>query len=509
MISNKAFRTIIFSVLGIVTLINILSWFFYLRFDFTADGQYTLSEVTKKTLQELKQPVTVNAWISKNLPPDIDKTREDFEDILSEYANLSGTNFIYKIEDPGDGEKATAEGITPAILDVREKDQVKQQRIYLGAVVKYGTKQEVIPLIQPGSSMEFALTTAIKKLTASNKSTVGYLQGNGEPSFQAIAQLMQTMIVTLDVLPVNLNDSLPIPEQIKTILIVAPKDTLSAANLEKLEKFLDKGGNIIAALNSTDFNQQTGEVTKLATGLEDFFKEKGINIKHDLVFDYSCASVMISQQSAGQVFQTPVKFPFFPVITFFASISPLKGLEGVTMMFPASIDTAGGRGYNFTPLAFTSDRTGLEQVPVKVELTREWSAADFRTAKIMVAVLGESVKGKSGGKMVVISDGDLVVNGEGQEAQNLQADNVNFVANLVEYLTDDSGLAQLRNKSVSIRPIDPSIGDGAKVLIKYMNFLAPVILSIMFGLYRYSKRKALRESLENESWSGTGEGEKE
>ena len=509
MISKKTFYTIIYSVLGVVVLVNILSWFFYLRFDFTADGQYTLSDATKKTLGELKQPVTVTAWISKDLPPDIDKTKEDFRDILSEYSNLAGANFIYKIEDPGDGQQATQEGITPAILDVREKDQVKQQRIYLGAVVKYGTQKEVIPLIQPGTSMEFALTTAIKKMSATGKSTVGYLQGHGEPSFQAIAQLMQALTVTMDVVPVNFSDSLAIPSQVKTILIVAPKDTFPASHLEMLEKFAASGGKIVAALNTTSFNQQSGEVTKLATGLEDFFKDKGISIKHDLVFDYSCASIMVSQQSAGVVFQTPVKFPLFPVITTFAPISPLKGLEGVTMMFPASIDTIAGKGFRFTPLAVTSDRTGLEQVPMKVDLNREWSAAEFRISKVIVAVLAESVKGSQGGKFLVISDGDLVVNGEGNEAQNLQADNINLVANMVEFLTDDSGLAQLRNKNVTQRPIDPAIGDGAKVIIKYLNFLAPVILSIMFGLYRYSKRKTLRETLEDESWTSVDDEEKE
>ncbi len=512
MITRKTFYTITLTVVGIVVLANILSWFFWVRFDFTADGSYTLSDATRQTLKELKQPVTVTAYISPDLPPDISKTRDDLRDILTEYASLAGSNFIFKMEDPGDGAKAEADGITPAILDVRDKDQVKQQKIYLGAIVRYGSQKEVIPLIQPGTSMEYSLTTAVKKMSSSKKSSVGYLQGHGEPSMQAVAQLMQTLSVTLDVLPVDLSDSLFIPEQIKTLLIVAPSDSIPAPHLEVIDRFLKKGGRIVAAVNRVTLNQQTGDVKELRTGLEDFLREKGISVKPDLVRDYSCAQIMVQQQSAGMVFQTPVRVPNFPIITTFAGIPPLKGLEAITLMFPSSIDTVQGRGFRFVPLAATSDRAGLDVLPYKVDLNREWEAADFQLANILVAVLAEEQRGKEGAKIAVISDGDFVVNGEGEGAQSIQEDNVNFVANLVEYFTDDSGIAGLRNKTVTSRPIDPSIGEGARTVIKYLNFLMPAVLSVLFGLWRYSKRKAMRQALASESWSGEekeegGEGE--
>ena len=103
-------------------------------------------------------------------------------------------------------------------------------------------------------------------------------------------------------------------------------------------------------------------------------------------------------------------------------------------------------------------------------------------------------------KIVLVSDGDFVINGEGQQAQSIQADNINFLANMIEYVTDNSGLAQLRNKGVTQRPIDPSIGEGSKAVIKYFNFLAPIFFAILFGFYRYSKRKTRRKLLSEESW---------
>ena len=63
---------------GIIILVNILSDSFFFRLDFTADKRYTLSKPTTDILSALKMPVTVKAYFSENLPPDIAKTRRDF-----------------------------------------------------------------------------------------------------------------------------------------------------------------------------------------------------------------------------------------------------------------------------------------------------------------------------------------------------------------------------------------------------------------------------------------------
>ena len=48
--------------------------------------------------------------------------------------------------------------------------------------------------------------------------------------------------------------------------------------------------------------------------------------------------------------------------------------------------------------------------------------------------------------MVVFSDGDFAVNGEGQNAQQLQPDNVSLMSNAIDWLSDDTGLIELTNK---------------------------------------------------------------
>jgi len=68
-------------VAGIVIVVNLLSNQFSLRLDFTEDKQYTLSDATKDILRELPEPVTVRAFFSEDLPPDVAKVRRDFQEM--------------------------------------------------------------------------------------------------------------------------------------------------------------------------------------------------------------------------------------------------------------------------------------------------------------------------------------------------------------------------------------------------------------------------------------------
>lgn len=94
--------------------------------------------------------------------------------------------------------------------------------------------------------------------------------------------------------------------------------------------------------------------------------------------------------------------------------------------------------------------------------------------------------------MVVFGDGDFAVNGQGREYQQLQPDNVSFFVNAVDWLSDDTGLNELRTKGVSSRPITAELDDSKKTMYKYGNFLAPILLIIAYGFVRMQMRRKKR-----------------
>ena len=165
--SAKITTTIIL-ITAIVLVVNLLSKRYNLRLDFTEDKQYTLSEATKDILKNLDEPVTVKAYFSENLPAHIAKTKDDFNDMLIEYSSISKGMVVYEFISPNEDQEiekqAMQDGVQPIMINVREKDQVKQQKAFMGAVIELGEQKETIPFIQPGAAMEYSLSSSIKKL---------------------------------------------------------------------------------------------------------------------------------------------------------------------------------------------------------------------------------------------------------------------------------------------------------------------------------------------------------
>ncbi|MCI0611979.1 hypothetical protein L0244_03225, partial [bacterium] len=118
-------------------------------------------------------------------------------------------------------------------------------------------------------------------------------------------------------------------------------------------------------------------------------------------------------------------------------------------------------------------------------------------------ILGGTLTGNFGGsgnsKLVVIANGDFAVNGEGQTAMQLPADNVNLFVNSVDWLSDESGLIDLRTKGVSSRPLDAA-EEGTKTFYKYLNFLLPVLLIVTYGFIRMQMKRSQRVRRMEESY---------
>lgn len=503
--SKKSVFTYILLIAGVIVLVNILSDRFFLRLDFTADKQFTLSRATKDILGALNQTVTVTAYMSEELPSQFSQLRRDFKEELIEYSNRSKGkvmfDFVNPNKDDATEQKTMQEGIQPVLINVREKDQVKQQKAYMGAVVQYGDKREVIPFIQPGAAMEYGLSSAIKKMTVENKPNIGFITGHGEVSMSTMQQAMQALSVLYEASPVKLDDSALNLSKYKTIVIVKPKDSIPLLQFQKLDDYLGSGGNILIAMSHVTGNFQTASGAVLNTGLETWLDRKGIRVNPNFIIDQRCGNVMVNQQQGGMSFQTQIGFPYLPVISNFAQHPVTKGLTSVLLQFASSIDYSGKQNdVSFTALATSSEKSGTENPPLYFNVSRNWQQQDFPLSRLTVAgVLSGKIVGDKSSRIIIISNGDFPVNGEGREARQLPPDNVNLMVNAVDWLSDDTGLIDLRTKEVSSRPLD-QLQDGTKALLKYMNFLLPVILIILFGLFRLQYRRNLRVKRMNENY---------
>lgn len=494
--SKKTLIIYIVVVIGILFLVNILANSFFFRLDFTADNRYTLSDATINILEDLEEPVTVTAYFSEDLPPDIAKTRNDFKDLLIEYENYSDGMLVYEFINPNEDEeleqKAMKAGVSPVVVNVRDKNQMKQQKAYLGAVIQMGEESDVIPFMQPGAAMEYALSSSIKKISVIDKPQIGLLQGHGEPGLPELRQASASLNILYNVVPVELNDTADALSSFKTLAIVAPTDSFPANHLKQLDNFLAQGKNLYIAMNRVDGDLSTSMGSPVNTGLETWLAEKGLTVQDNFVTDVNCANVSVRQQQGMFTFNTPVNFPYIPVIGNFEEHPITKGLEAVVMQFVSGINYSGDTSLTFTSIAKSSDKSGTVTGNTYFDIRKNWTEADFPMKNIPVAgVLEGNIVGNNPSKIVLIADGDFAVNGEGRQAQQQQPDNISLMVNAIDWLSDDTGLINLRTKGVTNRPLD-QIEDGTKEFLKYFNFLLPILLITLYGIFRSQRSRRLK-----------------
>ena len=487
-------RTAAFFLLLI--LLNTASYFWFFRIDFTADKSYTLSNATIDILKNMKEDVVIRAYFSEDLPTQLVKSKNDFKDLLIEYKNYSKGKVSFSFVNPNENEAqeglAQTEGIKPVMVNVSERDQVQQLRAYMGASIKVNNQKDAIPMITPGESAEYPLTTAIKKLTNKTKTRVAFLQGHGEYGSWAFKQVVDQISVLDSVEDYTITDTAEIPSFYKTLIIIDPKDSIPPVHFTKLENYLSSGGNLLIAYSNLfgDLNQPILQAMP-ETGMGTWLSKFGINLKGEYTIDVQCRRV-VKQEPFGSIV---LRFPFFPIIKNFADHPATKGLEAAFFPFLNSISiTQKNPSVKITPLAYSSEKSGLIKPPFVIDLNKKWVDTNFNKGpQIAEVALEGSLAGKGKSKMIVFANGKFAVNTQpGQE--ELNADNVNILSNAIDWLSDDTGLIELRTKGVTYRALNP-VEDATKEILKYLNVFLPILIILIVGFARRYRNSSKRRKL--------------
>ena len=492
--NKKSITVQILLIIAVLVVVNFLSDRFFFRLDFTADQRYTLSEASKDILRAMDEPITVTAYFTEDLPPEYTAARQDFKDMLTEYASISKGKVLYEFLDPNKDQaieqKAISSGIYPMQMNMREKDEVVLKKIFMGAILQMGEVTEPIPVIQPGTAMEYDLSTAIKKLTVTDKPFIGIIQGYGSPSLQSMAQVMQSMSVLYSVEPVDLNSPDTDLRKYKTVALVGPMDSIPPFHFQILDNYLAEGGNLFIAMDRVKGDFTTVQGSPVETGLEGWLMNKGLVVESNFVIDANCNTVGVRQGNFP--FPVQVRFPYLPKIKTFADHPVTKGLEEVNVQFASSITYTGDTTNQFVSLLESSEQSGTKTTPMYFEVNKQWAANDFPLKGLTIGgVLTGILVGESISNIVLISDAQFPVGGEGQQAQQVRPDNVNLMVNSIDWLSDDTGLIELRTKGITARPLD-QVEDGKKALLKWLNFLLPIILILIVGIIRMQRRRNRR-----------------
>lgn len=222
-----------------------------------------------------------------------------------------------------------------------------------------------------------------------------------------------------------------------------------------------------------------------------------------------------------------MKWWYFPVLNNFADHPISRNMAGVYSKFISSIDTVKAEGIKKTPLVFTSRETRILPSPVRLDFNDVRMPPNpqlFNKGKIPVAYLLEG-KYKSvfegrvtkntaekfdfkavdkASKVIVFSDGSIIendVNSKSKTAYPLGYDkftkntfaNKDLILNCIDYMLDDSGIIEARNKQVVMRPLDINRANKERFKWQIINIAIPVGLLIIFGIIKnYIRNKKYR-----------------
>jgi gliding-associated putative ABC transporter substrate-binding component GldG len=494
---TQLFRNTLLLIAALV-LVNLIGQRFKFRFDLTADKRFSLSPATINLLSGLPEAVTVSAYFTEKMPPDLAIARQDFKDLLVEYATRSNGNLVFEFIDPNSADslklKAQQEGIQPLLATTREKDRAENLEVYMGCVVRMGERKTVVPAIQQGSALEWAVSSAIKEVSILEKPVVGLVQGHGETSLQELNQLVQSLSVMYSVQPTAIYDSVPIHERFQALVFINPIDSIPPMQLDRLHDFLARGKGAVFAYESVRSDLGSSPVAEMRyTGLEPWLEQHGLRIDQRIVVDQRCNQVQVMQQMGQFTMPVPIAFHYFPVLNGFAEHPVSQGLDVVVFQFCSPIlPSLRDSTLRFTPFLFTSERSGAVASPQIIELRKQWTEADFPLGPQTV---GAEVAGAFGngpeGRLVLFTNGGFCNSGSSDRPMQMNPGNLNLMVNAVDRASGQNDLLGLRGKEINYRPID-ELSDGARAAFKWMNLLLPVVVAVAYGLGRRAWRRAQR-----------------
>ena len=231
------------SVPAVLVLVNILviplSW----RWDLTEGKEYTLGEATRRVIAELKNPITIEVFFSRELPQDLIRVRQDVRDLVSEYQRLGRGKVLVEENDPSANPAAADEARELNIPELQfGRTGLKKLEIsagYAGLAVRYQDQSApAIPDASASSNLEYDLTLTMRRLTRERPPQLGVTTGHGE---QLEPQLRQLISQEYELATVSFADGLINPPKLDGLLIFGPTDAFSEAELFAIDQYVMRG----------------------------------------------------------------------------------------------------------------------------------------------------------------------------------------------------------------------------------------------------------------------------
>jgi ABC-2 type transport system permease protein len=541
---NK-YSKIVFVLIGLI-LINFISSNVYKRFDLTEDGRYTLSTATKNIIKDVDEIITIKVYLQGDFPAEFKRIQIETKQHLEEFKSLN-KNIKFRFVDPSEiAQDLTKSGLEPSRLQLQENGKLSELVIFPWAVVSSNNKIEKVALLKDIFSnsqdeqlessiqnLEYAFANAIHKTTTKKSKKIAIIKGNNELDDIYLADFLRNLNDYYFLAPFTLDSVANQPQKVlkdisKFDLIVIAKPTEKFTEKEKftLDQFLMNGGKALWLVDNVqaelDSLMSTGEALAYPRdlGLTDLFFNYGVRINSDLISDLNSSDIPLATGNIGNKTQfDQFQWNFFPLLNSKNNHPINNNIEVVSAKFSNSIDIL-KNDISKTILLESSKLSKSVGTPSIISLKtigEKPIPSEYQNGNKPIAVLleGEFKSAYSGrvkpfnisnpkelgveSKMVIISDGDIIANetSKGKPLElgvnkwtNQRYGNKEFLLNTVNYLLDDTGLINIRSKSVKIDFLNKQKAFEETRKWQLINIIFPLIILALFGItFNYIRKK--------------------
>ena len=564
-IVNKIFASKYWWLLLLVILfaVNYIALTFHARFDLTKEKRYTLSKATKDLLKNLDDEVQIDVFLKGEFPAGFKKLANSTEEFLGLLKDRNSSKVHYRFISPQDEmprlmnktyeDTLIGMGASAINLSVQVKAGEENKRVYPVAIISYNGRQALVNLYAGGrrmitavemnsaeALMEYQFAKTLDGLINPSKPLIGYSMGNGEPTDYKTYDLQQTLQQDYQMFLLDLKKQPIIPDTFKVLLIVKPTAQFTEEEKLKIDQYIMRGGkllcfidNLIAEQDSLRYTPETIAFDRDLNLTDQLFKY-GVRINTDLVMDLQCDympfAVGGSQDNPQFEF---LKWNYYPLFESGGNHTINKNTGLIAGRFVNSIDTINTPEIKKTPLLYSSANSRAISTPALISINENKNVpedAKFKKKNIPVAFLlegkftslyrnrasksqidslnaaGIPFRNESidGGKMIVVGDGDMVLNDISPKDGPLpmgmnfytmgsqyeyQFANRDFLLNCMEYLVNKPGIIETRNKDIVLRLLNSQKVKDQKTTWQFINIALPVLLVLLFGWVYQQVRK--------------------
>lgn len=479
------------SLAVILISLNVVASHAAVRIDMTSEEIYSLSPTTRTLIDKLDRntPITIQAFISPEVPRDYVPVRKRLVGLLRQYDQMAGSVVQVRFVDvepySEEADEARLFGIEPErILTEREGRRVEED-VFLGTVITSPYDEVIVPFFGAGSPIEYELTRSIRTVSNEQRPAVGILATDAQVmGFSGEWQIVTELKKQYEVKQVSADS--PIAQDMYDVLVAVMPSSLTQPQMDNLVDYVKQGHPVLIFDDPYPFVFNNGWGVTVAPRLPkprpggmmgmsgpppEQKADNGLatTLLSALEIGWDNGQIVWDQYTHPEFYAiVPEEYLFISprsgVATAFNPDSPItSGLQEVLAAFSGTVRKRADSDIDFRPLLRTGFNSGLMNWdeftddgfdPTRMQPTAR--IASFRPhyldedSHVIAARLKSNADSEKKIDAVFVADLDLISDWFFYERSrgetNLELDNVTFVLNAVDVLAGDDSFLDLRKR---------------------------------------------------------------